>query len=632
MASAVASAFEEERPLFVEAGTGTGKTLGYLVPALLSGRRIIVSTGTRTLQDQIARHELPMLADLLPTAFTWTTLKGISNYVCRRRLTEQLVHPNRKTERELMTVHDWIEHSPTGDRAELDLLSESAAIWPLVTAGADTRLGPRCPHFERCFVTKARRAADKADLVLVNHHLFFADLALRSTFPGARVLPDYDAVIFDEAHLLEDVITEHFGVAVSTAAVTGLLRDAGESFRQRDDDGVWNRMPEAPQRMLARLERTAASFFHHVRGKLTQAASTDGSRMQLPEELFAGDDERDAWFQMDDAIDEVARYAVNLAEDWQHDPRTKQRSEALVNTARRAQRMRDAVAAVAEMEQKRYTYWGELRGPSVALKASPIDVAPVVRETLLELSKAVVFTSATLTADGEFDFIRQRLGLGPELADELRIGSPFDYASQALLYLPRDLPEPREPAFIPTACERIVELLAITSGRAFVLFTSHRALREMSKLLPAKIDYPIFVQGQEPRGSLLEKFRNTKGAVLLATGAFWEGVDVPGDALSMVIIDKLPFASPSDPLAAARMHRVQESGNDPFNDYQLPQAALALRQGFGRLIRRTDDRGIVAILDNRILSRRYGRVFLSTLPQAIGRTAAIEQVRRWWNR
>jgi ATP-dependent DNA helicase DinG len=268
----------------------------------------------------------------------------------------------------------------------------------------------------------------------------------------------------------------------------------------------------------------------------------------------------------------------------------------------------------------------------VALKASPIDVAPVVRETLLELSKAVVFTSATLTADGEFDFIRQRLGLGPELADELRIGSPFDYASQALLYLPRDLPEPREPAFIPTACERIVELLAITSGRAFVLFTSHRALREMSKLLPAKIDYPIFVQGQEPRGSLLEKFRNTKGAVLLATGAFWEGVDVPGDALSMVIIDKLPFASPSDPLAAARMHRVQESGKDPFNDYQLPQAALALRQGFGRLIRRTDDRGIVAILDNRILSRRYGRVFLSTLPQAIGRTAAIEQVRRWWNR
>ena len=625
MSAAVARALDEARPLIVEAGTGTGKTLAYLIPSLHSGKRVVVSTGTRALQDQIARHDIPLLRTILARPFSAVVLKGVANYVCRRRLAEAMSRGGDDT---LSALVDWSEHSETGDRAEVEWLAESAPLWNDVTTTPDTRIGPRCPYFERCFVTQARKLAQKAELILVNHHLYFADRALRAAFPGAKVLPEHDAVIFDEAHQLEDVATEHFGARVSTHKLALLVRDAHLALVRMP---LWT--GRAADDVIQAVERAGISLFALIRGALIGEAET---RMPLPEGLFDQPDRQNAWFKLDNALEELARTAEAESEP----PPDEEPSEdagaraSLVGLARRAREMRDDLATIAEQRQRSHVYWGEVRPTGTLLTASPIEVGELVRRHIITAGPVPIFTSATLAAAGDFSYQRARLGLdepdGSAGCDELMVASPFDYAKQAMLYVPRDLPAPADDSFSASAAQRTLELLEITNGRAFLLFTSHRALRDAATRL-AGAPYPRLVQGDAPRASLIDRFRATPGAILLGTSSFWEGVDVPGDALSLVVIDKLPFAPHTDPLVAARMQACAQANLDPFATIQLPAAAIALKQGFGRLIRRRDDRGIVAILDSRIVTKTYGRTFIETLPGGLPRTSALEQVRRWWS-
>ncbi len=640
MSAAVARALEEARPLIVEAGTGTGKTLAYLVPALLSGKRVVVSTGTRALQDQIARHDIPLLRSILARPFSAVVLKGVANYACRRKLAELSSRaPQRMAEGisvapddvSVAALLDWSSYTETGDRAEVEWLAESAPLWAEATTTSDARIGPRCPYFERCFVTQARRLAESAQLVLVNHHLYFADRVLRAAHPGARVLPDHDAVIFDEAHQLEDVATEHFGARISTHKLAELVRDAHLALSQMP---LWT--GRAGVAVIETVERAGIGMFSQLRAALL--ARDDGGRMPLPDGLFDHPERQHAWFRLDSALEDLARAAEAESEPSPDDddvsssgPSGEAGARAsLTSLARRAREVRDDLAMIAEQRQKSHVYWGEVRASGTFLTASPIDVSELMRRHVVRAGPTPIFTSATLAAAGTFAYARARLGLdNAGEVDELLVSSPFDYERQAMLYVPRDLPAVAD-GFSEAAAERTRELLAITHGRAFLLFTSHRALREATTRL-ADLPYPRLVQGEAPRATLIDRFRATPNAVLLGTSSFWEGVDVPGDALSLVVIDKLPFAPHTDPLIAARMSACAETGRDPFDTIQLPAAAIALKQGFGRLIRRRDDRGIVAILDGRIVTRNYGRVFLETLPTGLPRTSVLEQVRRWWN-
>jgi ATP-dependent DNA helicase DinG len=631
MAAAVARSLDEQRPLIVEAGTGTGKTLAYLVPALLSGKRVVVSTGTRALQDQIARHDVPLLRQILPTPFTAVVLKGVANYICRRRLAELASRSTKDPT--VAALVAWADESTTGDRAEVEWLAEDAPLWADVTTTPDARIGPRCPYFERCFVTQARKAAESAQLVLVNHHLYLADRALRHASPGARVLPDHDAVIFDEAHQLEDVATEHFGARVSTHRLGQLVRDAHTALARMP---LWT--GRAADDVIHAVERAGVALFALVRAALSAAsANSTADRVPLPPGLFDHADRQDAWFRLDGALEELARTADAEATPPPPDGGVEPEADsgpraALAGLARRARGMRDDLASVAEQRTPGHVYWGSVRPTATTLAVSPIDVAQLMRRHVVDAGPTPVFTSATLATANDFSYPRARLGLDdPESCDELLVPSPFDYGKQAMLYVPRDLPEPGATGegFSAAAAMRTLELLALTGGRAFLLFTSHRALREAATRLAAS-PYPKLVQGDAPRAALIDRFRSTPGAVLFGTSSFWEGVDVPGDALSLVVIDKLPFAVHTDPLVAARMAACAEAGGDPFALIQLPQAAIALKQGFGRLIRRRDDRGIVAILDPRVVTRQYGRTFLATLPTGLPRTSALDQVRRWW--
>jgi ATP-dependent DNA helicase DinG len=595
MARAVAAALEDRAPLLVEAGTGTGKTLAYLVPAILSGKRVVVSTASKNLQEQLVANDLPLLRRVLDRAFEAAVLKGVSNYLCLRRYAEggglDLVDGDH-----VARISEWLGRTASGDRAELAVIPEDAPAWRQVTTSAEARLGPRCPFFERCFVTQARRAAGRADVIVVNHHLLFADAVLRGD-AGSAVLPEHDAVIFDEAHAIEDVATEHFGASVSTLRLAALARDAERAFGHP--------VPE----VIARAE----GLFAAVRRRLGPA----NGRVSAPDDLFGPGERREAWLRLDTALEALGAHAARGADD----------DEAWAAIARRAASLRADLATVAEAPG-RHVRWVELDGRAVHLHASPVEVASLLRARVLDRVGAVVLTSATLTVAGSFEFARARLGLDGR-AGELAVASPFDYAAQALLYLPRDLPLPDDPGFGDATVARMAALVELTAGRALLLFTSWRALRHAAAALRGRLPYRTLVQGDAPRGALLAAFREDVASVLLATSSFWEGVDVPGEALSLVVVDKLPFQPPDDPLAAARAARLAERGEDPFAGHHLPRAAIALTQAFGRLIRRRDDRGIVAILDARIVTRLYGRDLLATLPPA-ARTSSFEQVRRWW--
>ncbi|MEO0324089.1 MAG: ATP-dependent DNA helicase [Myxococcota bacterium] len=608
MADAVEDAIAHRGLLLVEAGTGTGKTWAYLVPALLSGRRVVVSTGTKNLQDQIVLRDLPALQAHAGLRRKVVAMKGLSNYLCLRRF-ELFRRSATATEApfraQLPVLEGWRETSPRGDRAELEALPEDAAIWPWVTSGADTRIGPRCTHHEACFVTKLRREAAAADVVVVNHHLFFADLALRGPHHGG-ILPDYDVVIFDEAHQLEDVATGFFGASVSTGKLERLARDAEGALAAQGGDVT----------LPSHLRTTTQNFF----AALPPLRTARGAREPLAPEAFTGALEQ-RFFALDDALEALGA----------HCRLRRSESESLGQLARRTGQARDELARVAEGADGRSVAWQSSRGRGVAVGVSPVDVSDTLREALYHRTDTVVMTSATLTTGGTFAFLRQRLGIDFEV-DELALASPFDYATQAGLYLPEGLPEPRDPGFRAAAAEEIDGLVSITAGGAFVLCTATRQMHALADLLrPRLVDrgLPVLVQGERPKTKLLERFQAAGNAVLFATASFWEGVDVPGDALRLVIIDKLPFDVPSDPLVRARCEAMERAGGKPFMELLVPAAALALKQGFGRLIRSQRDRGLVAILDPRIRTRRYGKVFLDSLPDA-SRCYSLGEARAFW--
>lgn len=635
MMRTVAHAFEHGETLVVEAGTGIGKSLGYLLPAALSGLRVILSTGTRTLQDQLARSQIPFLREGLGLPVEAAVLKGRTNYLCILFLQSARLSPEVRLDEhaDLTRIERWAEHTTTGDRAELMDLPETSTAWRAVAADAERCLGRSCPLFSDCFLMAARRKAEAADLVIVNHHLFFADLGLRE---GARfsLLPDADAVVFDEAHHLEAIASNAFGRSLSDARVRRLAVDvrralvaAGASLGrvgaalselERDRERLFGLLAPLSGRGRLRPERMPDSFIETVykldntlislslslevdaRETLGQSAPTAmGGRGSASLAVS------EALRRLPGRIDELRRDLIELLTPSPHEePRV-----------------------AAEVR------WVERGERAIFVRAVPIDVGPRLDEALSGRFRSLIFTSATLKAQtglegSGFEHFFARLGLPPDTR-ALSLPSPFDYPNQALLYCPPDLPDPRHPAYAGLLHTRIARLVKLTRGRALILFTSRERMIEAHAALAHTWDHPTLVQGQGSKESLLARFTSLEGAVLFATATFWEGVDVVGDALSLVVIEKLPFTPPNDPVVEARLERLTSRGGDGFRDYQVPNAIVALKQGFGRLIRHRGDRGIVAILDSRLTTARYGRLFLDSLPPA-RRISEFEELEAVW--
>ena len=606
MAEAVLRAFEEKRHLIVEAGTGTGKTLAYLVPAIAAatarGSRVIISTGTKNLQEQLMEKDIPFLQGVLPRKFTAAYMKGRANYACLQRIRRAEDSPVLEGLDEMDyfdEVRQWARESKTGDRAELTNLPENLSFWRHIDARSEICIGQKCPDYDPCFITRMRQRAMDADIVIVNHHLFFADLALRNGEYG-QVLPDYTSVIFDEAHQIEDVAAEYFGSQVSSYQVDDLVRDLAQLPITNVDAN------RELTRIAARMMRFADSFWMGFR----EGRGEEG-RFQILPGTFArkrtdGEIEAtplgDSYLSLDGAL---GRLETTLAA----------MSDApleVENLLRRIRQIRFDLQFIVAGDDKHFVYWTERRGRGLFLRASPIDVSSLLQEKLFEPIETVVLTSATLASAGNFNFIRERLGLAK--ADDLIAPSSFDYESQAVLYLPQRMPDPRSPQFADAAALEVINILNATEGRAFVLATSKASMQSLYERVESEVDFPCFLQGTASKAGLLERFRETPNSVLFATSSFWQGVDVRGQQLSCVIIDKLPFAVPSDPLVAARQRYIDDQGGSSFYEYSVPQAIISLKQGLGRLIRAATDRGVLAVLDPRLRTKAYGRLFLESLP------------------
>ncbi len=643
MAQAVEQALEEKRHLIVEAGTGTGKTLAYLMPVIRSGKRVIISTGTKNLQEQLFYKDIPFLEQALfgnhveiaasavqpaqaPGRLSVCYMKGRNNYLCRKKLydlRDQPVLNGLEEIEQYRSIAAWEKTTGTGDRAELAELPEASLLWHKLDARADACTGQKCSEWERCFVTEMRRRGMESDIIIVNHHLFFADLAIKlqaDGAPDAGILPEAAAVIFDEAHEIEDVAANYFGISVSNLRVEDLARDVEASLQHH--------------RMLS-------AGLSGALGSLRERSQFFFSLLPAGEGRFAFETRREFLEENGEEFIALNQALTRLAGELEG---LLQKPEEVFNFVRRAQEIQVQLGFALESDDRNTVFWIERRGgrgrtnspqrrPSASLRAgsgtekrdensfgrqnvflqaTPIDVGPILRECLWSKLECAVLTSATLAVGGGFEYIRQRLGM--EHARESVLPSHFDYESQALFYVPPDLPDPRTPQFTAKAAERIRKLLEITRGRAFVLFTSYAQMNEIYQRLLSELNFPLLKQGDAPKSALLDEFRLTPNAVLFATSSFWQGVDVQGEQLSCVIIDRLPFAVPSDPVVAARVKAIDADGGNAFFQYQVPAAVITLKQGFGRLIRSLHDRGLLVLLDNRILKKQYGRVFIESLP------------------
>ncbi|MER3431806.1 MAG: helicase [Blastocatellia bacterium] len=603
MAEAVAKAFDEGRHLLVEAGTGTGKTLAYLVPAIAYARkekkRVVISTGTKNLQEQLMEKDIPFLKKIFPGKFSAAYMKGRGNYACLYRAAKaehQPILDGLDQMGHFATVRHWLAETTTGDRRELADLPEDLPFWNRLNARSDTCIGQKCVEFERCFITRMRARAEDADIVIVNHHLFFADLSVRGNQYG-RVIPDYSVVIFDEAHLIEDVASEYFGFQVSNFQIADLLRDL--EMLSIDEAAGMRKISKSTVRLGTLSEQLWSRF---------TSARLDG-RYPIRPEIFLQSGKPTPLGEIYEGIDELLQRLSTLLEPLAGD---SAETESLL---RRVRQVRFELEFIVTQTEKNFVYWLERKGRGFYLKSSPIDVSELLREKLFERIESCVLTSATLAGGSGFDFIRSRLGLDDANTETLVAESSFDYEQQALLYLPRSMPDPRSPEFTQIAANEIVRILHLTQGRAFVLCTSNQSMSALFELVSSRISFPSFLQGTMSKAALIEAYRATKNAVLFATASFWQGVDVQGEQLSCVIIDKLPFAVPTDPVVAARTRHIEESGGRAFSIYSLPQAIITLKQGVGRLIRSRSDRGVVAILDPRLKTKSYGRQFLSGLPR-----------------
>jgi ATP-dependent DNA helicase DinG len=607
MAEAVMRAFENKRHLIVEAGTGTGKTLAYLVPAVaaaLGGRgRVIISTGTKNLQEQLMEKDIPFLQNVLPRKFSAAYMKGRSNYACLQRIQRAETAPVLDGLDEVDyfdEVRRWVKDSNTGDRAELVGLPENLSFWRHIDARSEICMGQKCPDFDPCFITRMRQRAIDADIVIVNHHLFFADLVLRGNEYG-QVLPDYNAVIFDEAHQIEDIAAEYFGAQVSSYQLEDLVRDMSNLAITNADAN------KELTRAAARIMKFSDQFwmgFKALRSEEGRAVIIPGTfarkgRDGKVEPTALGE----AYLGLDGAL---ARIETTL------DPMAESAPE-IENLVRRVRQVRFDLQFIVAGDDKSFVYWLERRGRGVFLRASPIDVSGLLEDKLFDRVETVVMTSATLASAGSFNFIRKRLGFTD--ADELVAPSGYDYEAQAVLYLPRNMPDPRATQWPDAAAAEVIKLLNATQGRAFVLSTSFAGMKALYERVSGEVEFPCLLQGTASKAGLLDKFRQTPNAVLFATSSFWQGVDVRGEQLSCVIVDKLPFAVPSDPVVAARQRYIDEHGGSSFYEYSVPQAIISLKQGLGRLIRSATDRGVLAVLDPRLRTKPYGRLFLESLPK-----------------
>ncbi len=608
MAEAVAKAFADKRHLIVEAGTGTGKTLAYLIPAIAAAlqtkKRVIISTGTKNLQEQLMEKDIPFLQKVLPKKFTAAYMKGRSNYACLYRIQKadnQPILDGLDQKRHFDEVRDWSRETSTGDRRELVDLPEDLSFWSRINAKSDTCIGQKCPEFEPCFITRMRTGAEAADIVIVNHHLFFADLNVRGNQFG-KVIPDYGAVIFDEAHLIEDIAADYFGFQVSNFQIDELVRDSAtlpisDAIATRDIDKTASKISGLSEQFWTRFAQARTKGRFPLQSDVFVYRSTNGEQQPTP----LGE----TYFALDSALQRLEAQLDAFSE-------TVPEADSVIRRTRQTRFDLDFIVTQAE---RNYVYWLEKRGKGIFLRASPVDVSELLREKLFEKVETCILTSATLSSSGKFDFIRERLGLDTGKTTGLVAPSAFDYENQAIIYLPKAMPDPRSPEFTQLAAGEIVKILQVTSGRAFVLATSHSSMKALYELVSSRVTFPCFLQGTMSKTGLLEKFRETPNAVLFATASFWQGIDVQGEQLSCVIIDKLPFAVPTDPLVAARSRFVDENGGNSFFDYSVPQAVISLKQGIGRLIRSNSDRGVIAILDPRLRTKRYGKDFLQSLPR-----------------
>jgi ATP-dependent DNA helicase DinG len=610
MAQAVAEALDQRRHLLVEAGTGIGKTLAYLVPAIATGRRVIISTGTKNLQEQIFYKDIPFLQSILPRKFKATYLKGRSNYVCLNRLKRAESSPVLDGLEDMDyfdLVNKWAYRSQTGDRAELTDLPEKVSFWRHIDARSDICIGQKCPSFDPCFITKARQAALESDVVIVNHALFFADLALRDKEWG-QVLPDYSAVIFDEAHQIEDIAAQYFGASVSSYQIDDLLGDISRLILTDIDAS------REITKASARVSTMADNFWTSFSGADPRSSvrTFDGEgRFVLRSDMFVRK-LRGGEFEATAAGERFVNLKTALQRLKGALQVVKGAPPEMEATLRRVEQILFDLEFIVGADDELFVYWAERRGRGVFLQATPIDASGILNDRLFSHVETVVLTSATLTSAGSFDFMRSRLGV--ERAEELIAGSNYDYHEQSLLYLPPNMPDPRDAGFQQAAAGEIVKILNASRGRAFVLCTSYSQMEALREMVEFKIDFPILMQGEGSRSGILDKFRSTPNAVLFATSSFWQGVDVRGEALSCVIIDKLPFAVPSDPVIGARQRYIDNHGGNSFNSYSVPAAIITLKQGLGRLIRSATDRGVLSILDPRIVTKGYGQQFRKSLP------------------
>ncbi len=605
MADAVAEALDQQSTLVVEAGTGVGKTYAYLVPAMLHPGKVMIATATRHLQDQLFLNDLPRVKQILRASRDVALLKGRSNYLCRYRLevakTLEFIRSSELRE-QLRTIDNWNMRTKSGDLSECEGVPEGSPIWGMVTSTTDNCLGSDCPDYQECFVFEARRRAQEADLVVINHHLFCADAALREEGFG-EFLPEADALIFDEAHQLPEIASAFAGETLTSRQLLDLARDTvNEQMRDAPELG-------ALRDLAAALEKSVADF-----------------RL-----AFEVQPPRDAWSAVRDKpalIDALHALEQSLIELRAGLELAAPRGKGLENAQKRAEAALALFARFSQEDNSEEVLWYELSQRGFALHATPLDAAVGLARSLHGRPRALVFASATLTAQGQFEFFPRRVGLRAD-THTLRLDSPYDYPRNAVLYHPPGMPEPNSAHYTRAVVEAALPVLEASRGRAFMLFTSHRALREAEQLLRNRLTHPMLVQGEMPRHRLIEHFRELGNAVLLGTQSFWEGVDVQGEALSLVIIDKLPFAMPDDPVLKARMDALKKQGLEPFVHHQLPQAILTLKQGAGRLIRGEQDRGVLMLCDPRIRSKGYGKQFLDSLPP-MRRTQSLEAVKAFF--